>query len=1173
MCRVLGYLAGPKTQRSSLTDSITDGNLYVGTSVAEILHFVSLPIDPTDDKLNPTFILASRLQPSGHSTPSSSQAPGIRRILLLPGPAKACVLCNGVVSFYSLPELSPAFPSKEPSGVQWIGGIDGNEDLTDEDGQVIMIANSKRILLVRVGERLKPVKISIEYSNCLVASRRGTIACVADQYAYALVEVEHRQKIPLFPISSDDNLGEVRTGLAEESKSRESVRLARSSSLAHQGTAANEAQGHSRSTSLGTFVSGINRRQPSPRAESQTRTGQRVPGTRPGSTSPAAGTSQQTSGVEPLASIKSSAASRRVEGGVAESIQKPLPAKPRALLQPHIVSLSSTEFLLTTGTGDDEPGVGLFVNLDGDVVRSTIEFERYPSALVMDRPTSDTIDTRAASRTDEDANILALLTRTCDGLGTKSIQVQNLSPNLATMAKSTAWIDVPCFAEGDPKAVGLCKLVDFEIYNFFEVGCVLKMVRLRFPSRSPPASTVNADPSDPQHNPSLEEDPIPAWEVKRNREEATFARRLGIVRSDIVTWSNAHIWCLLRNPLVLQLEALLTQAQRPQVEGSTPSIVNGDPIGAVLRGVRNMEARTEVDFLSLNYVRQKASLLLFINLFVKHESDAHRDTQLQAVQSALEEGGLDPRVIMCLIPMLQIEVLQGPQGLWVYGGLASLVEDHIELKFRSGQSATVEFWMMIKRFLTSWQGKRGFGSIADEQYVFDSVDTALLHVLLHLEDSLPQGSTAISSIRAKLNNVVDNWKGNFDRAVQLLEEYHRLYVLSRLYQTKVLARDVLGTWRRIAEGEYDAGSEVSPVVIETQVRRYLDKIRDAQLVEEYGVWLAQRNADLAIQFFTDDTSKVKFSPQQTIALLKKEVPGAVQHYLEHLVFHKQMSQYGDDLIGYYLDSVLTILEHSREARDTLAHSYSTYRALRSPKPTYLTFITENAAPDAWWHARLRLLELLGGHSYATTSTAATRELSYSVPAVLERLAPFSSFLVSESIILDARQGRHKEALRLLTHGLGDYDTAIRYCYFGTPSPASIADTASLPSDEAQRDLFGYLLREFLLIEDISERLERTSSLIGKFAAWFDPRDMMDLIPDSWTMDLLSEFFLHTFRTLTSERNETILVKALSTAQNLRTQAYSVDMEKFGARTESRDQPLLQGADCIDQSVGISQDTQ
>jgi hypothetical protein len=67
------------------------------------------------------------------------------------------------------------------------------------------------------------------------------------------------------------------------------------------------------------------------------------------------------------------------------------------------------------------------------------------------------------------------------------------------------------------------------------------------------------------------------------------------------------------------------------------------------------------------------------------------------------------------------------------------------------------------------------------------------------------------------------------------------------------------------------------------------KIKDVQLVEEYGSWLAGRNPSLGIQVFADNSSRVQLEPIDVIALLKERAPNAVQFYLEYLVFTKHVS--------------------------------------------------------------------------------------------------------------------------------------------------------------------------------------------------------------------------------------------------------------------------------------------
>jgi hypothetical protein len=131
-------------------------------------------------------------------------------------------------------------------------------------------------------------------------------------------------------------------------------------------------------------------------------------------------------------------------------------------------------------------------------------------------------------------------------------------------------------------------------------------------------------------------------------------------------------------------------------------------------------------------------------------------------------------------------------------------------------------------------------------------------------------------------------------------------------------------------------------------------------------------------------------------------------------------------------------------------------------------------------------------------------------------------------------------LRLLTHGLGDYDTAINYCLLGGSSIYHpISGTMAreiIPTGEEQAKLFGFLLAEFLRIEDISNRVEQTSSLLERFGSWFDVGYVLSLIPDTWSVELVSGFLVSALRRIVKERSETMIAKSLSGAENLKVTA-------------------------------------
>ena len=1098
-----------------------EGNLYVGTSAAEVLHYVSLPESSSDSSSNSTFILASRIEPSPHNAQANTLK-GVQQIVILPRSGKACILCNGTLTFHSLPELSPAVGRGKVSNCTWIGGknLDAQFDeqigggrRVSEEGDIIMIATEKRIRLVKIGDEVQLVK-NVEYPGCLDATRRSRFACVADAHSYALLDVDNQQKITLFPISSSNTTATlIQTGQIENVAGPSSPPVSRSASAANRcDDPGNSEKGHSRATSLGAFVSGMKMRQPSPASRSRDGSGLSSPGAESGSRSP-------------------NRPGSHVGSPRAISPNKPLPPPPEesyakaqlekssqnlALLKPNILSPIPSEFLLTTGTTTNDPGVGIFVNCDGDVVRGTLEFSNYPISVIIDGGDVSTVSKSGILEEDNDGYVLAAISGAPHEGKQGGIEIQRWD----VAGQSKAWLELDSNSVSAInnenlngsyiKNIGITKVETSTSLYLPEVGEKLRSKRFRL-RHSTGANIPKSDDSQ-RHD------------AARNIQEDDFARRLGQCIGNIAAWSGNCIHWVVRSPVVMKLDYLIDQI----LDDSLDSRLDQAHLVAILKSIENQEAKSETEFLGLEYIRQKITTILFADLAINRY-----DVNPQITEQLLLEGGTDPRVILSMIPLLQKDIIEGPSGIWIYAGLVKLMEENFSSTAVNLDSDEVlsrpedyDTLGLLKRYLTAWRQRKGFGSISDEAQVSASVDAALLHLLLYQDQQSHLGPGGSPSIRAELFAIVDNNLNCFERAIDLLEESHRLYVLSRLYQSRRMSAKVLETWRRILEGEQDDGGEFSDG--EFEVRKYLAKRGNTALIEEYGTWLARRNPPLGVQVFTDEGSKVKLPPNQVVQLLRLRAPGSVKAYLEHLVFGKKNVQYANDLITYYLDNVINVLESSDEAKGILSRSYQTYRALQAPKPTYRQFITDNAISASWWHDRLRLLELLGG-SYGAG-------FSYDVPRVLERIEPFEESLVPESIILEGKQGRHQQALHLLTHGLGDYHTATSYCLLGGSSifhPVSGSpDPQSAPAREEQSKLFRHLFVEFLHLNDAEDRIERTSELLGRFGSWFDVLHVLNELPESWSVQTIADFLVGALRKSTLEKNETMIYKALSGAENL-----------------------------------------
>ncbi|RKF77940.1 Transforming growth factor-beta receptor-associated protein 1-like protein [Golovinomyces cichoracearum] len=1123
-------------------------NLYIGTSASNVLHYVQIPPDQADPTCSPSYILASRILPTFHK-PQTIDRPGVQQILLLPNVSKACVLCNWTVTFYSLPELSPVFGNTQIRPCNWIGGIDLNldpkKDLLDSKSPsvTVLVSLNKKIRVIKISETPRSLK-TIDFSGSVISVRRDSYACVADEQSYALLDVDRLMKIPLFAISSSNDSQSVNTTfLTEEIPATNDGRMQKGTYFIQDTTQSlSITQAQSRGTSFGTFM-GIGSFTSSSNNTSLVNNFQKTKEENPGQSTPTTiADLPQSCQAQSNNSTKFSqpCSSEILEQNL--SLQETL--KSSNFLKPHIVSPTPQEFLLVTGTGQLDPGVGIFVNLEGDPTRSTLEFDKYPHEIVVDGqglgidPTPRTVDE------EDEGYVLASMTRNDSSYGIE-VQRWDLDPGDSKNVKY--WLDIPHESqEGNfSTSIGLRSMLDTGEIHFSEVVDKLSLKRFR-PLNYSFTTTDNSESqlinvNNSGINESLKKMCVERLQSKidlnctrnlddqRYKEEHQFSQKYGLARSRIVAWSGNKIWWVVRNPLILQFDSVSGYSYP---NNKIYNSIYREQLVTLINEIRGRLARNEIEYLSLGYLLQRAGLSFFLNS-LDPDGDSTPELERRITEEALLEGGLDPRVVLSTIPYLRNEVDEGKCGIWIHGGIKDIVDNFI-FGSASKIAEEMEITMMseqilrsLKRYLTAWRQKKGFGSIACENELSKSVDAGLLVILLRLDKLTSANLEEAKSVRSELCDVIDQGVDCFDRAVTLLDTENRLYLLSRLYQSRRMSGKVLETWRRILEGEEDIGGDF--VEGEQKVYDYLLTIRNISLIQEYGVWLAARNPKLGVQIFAEDHNHVRFDPEKVLKILRQEATGAVKEYLEYLVFRKNQVEYINELINYYLDIVTRKLDESIEAKLILEQSYESYRALRPPKPTYHQFITENSIDEEWWHSRLRLLHLLGSGQDSTSK--------YDFKAALARIEPYSQELIPELIVLDGRHANHEKALRLLIHGLGDYDTAVNYCLLGGSGiyhPVSGNNMqVNSPTRDQKARLFSTLLSEILHIQDVSSCIELASNLLEDFGGWFDVEYVLNLIPETWSVDLISRFLTRAIGKIVRERNETMIVKALSGVENLK----------------------------------------
>lgn len=635
------------------------------------------------------------------------------------------------------------------------------------------------------------------------------------------------------------------------------------------------------------IASGLSSRTASPRPPAQ-RYGFDVPESLSRNSSPAPGRSparsptRQSDGAAESASADKPLPPPPGEETPNIEVQEPPKPPPFVPLRPHIASPNPNEFLLTVGTTPNEQGVGMFVNLDGDMCRGSIQFSSYPDAIVVDGSGIDLASSVGPDMDAEEGYVLAAVHREATGGLEYGVEIQRWDVD-GEDAKEWLNLTPLGLSKGDSTHVsvplGMRTVVQPYDLVLPEIGAKLTVQRLQLPS-----SRHLADKGMTSVPPTAQE-----------KADLEFTERLSKLKTRNVVWAGNQIWWAVRNPLVTRLDSRLEQAQF--AEDQTTIQPKRNSIEKVLGDIRGQDPRNESEYLSLIYIRQKASVLLFIDVVLRTKTDIIIfENEKRITEQALIEGEADPRIVLSMLPILGQEVVQGPEGIQISGGITTVIERFLQQNDLSSMPTDIKgpfgdnLLHFVKRYLQFWKRRKGMASVTSDPFVFRSVDAALLHILLLLDQGSPSGTSSPGSYRAELHELVDKEVDCFDRAIELLEQFKRLYVLSRLYQSNckasAKASKVLATWRRILDGEEDAGGAF--VDGENELRKYLARIRDQSLVEEYGAWLANRNPKLGVQIFADDYSRVKFEPTRAVELLKEKAPGAVKEYLEYLVFGKKV---------------------------------------------------------------------------------------------------------------------------------------------------------------------------------------------------------------------------------------------------------------------------------------------
>ncbi|XP_068436932.1 transforming growth factor-beta receptor-associated protein 1 [Clinocottus analis] len=242
----------------------------------------------------------------------------------------------------------------------------------------------------------------------------------------------------------------------------------------------------------------------------------------------------------------------------------------------------------------------------------------------------------------------------------------------------------------------------------------------------------------------------------------------------------------------------------------------------------------------------------------------------------------------------------------------------------------------------------------------------------------------------------------------------------------------------------------------------LSQLQDRDAVCTFADWTLQRNQEIGVQIFNKRPADDRFETQDALALMEK-YPLALLLYLEFLI---------NDL-------------NSEEERhhSRLALAYVT-QSLREEEESDLR------------KTRGKLQQLLWESKF------------YDVSTVYERVA--SANLHIEKAILLGRTGGHFQALQVLVHQEGDLQAAEAYC------------CRAAQGREAQTLLLT-LLQIYLSSE---EHISAAVDLLNNNPRVLATEKVIQLLPDSWSVQLVSQFLVGTLRETSHQRRMAMLQKAL-----------------------------------------------
>ncbi|XP_041710314.1 transforming growth factor-beta receptor-associated protein 1 [Coregonus clupeaformis] len=317
---------------------------------------------------------------------------------------------------------------------------------------------------------------------------------------------------------------------------------------------------------------------------------------------------------------------------------------------------------------------------------------------------------------------------------------------------------------------------------------------------------------------------------------------------------------------------------------------------------------------------------------------------------------------------------------------------------------------------------------------------------------------------------------SIDKCVPLLELHKRFFTLGLLYQSHGHHIKAIQTWVKITDGQHEDSSCSN---VYEHIVRTLSRLKQRDVVWTFADWALQRNQEVGIQIFT------KRHPEDQDTFAQEDVLTFLKKYSLALVL--------------FLEFLVYDLKSEEEKHHTLLATAYVTQILRA--------LQEGNGTDSDGRmTRDKLQQLLWQSSLYDTMT------------VHEAIQPTALHI--EQAILLGRDGNHYQALQTLVHKERDLQVAGAYC----------RRAAVWQGRELEHTLFLTLLQIYL---GSNELASAAVDLLNANAAAFDLERVLQVLPDSWSVQLVSQFLLGSLRETFHQRRMGGVERGLAQVELLR----------------------------------------